>query len=458
MERFDLIIVGTGSGNSLITPDYDHLRIAIVERGVFGGTCLNRGCIPSKMLIYPADIVEQVRHGARLGVDATVDAVRWPDLVARVFGRIDPIAVAGEQYREGLGHVTVCHGHGRFVDHKVIDVDGRRITADTIVLAAGARPHLPSIVGLDTVAHHTSDTVMRLPELPRRLVILGGGYIACELAHVFDAAGSQVTMVLRGDRMLRGEDHEVSDRFTELYRQRFDVRMDSGVAAVRPAGDGDDHEMALTLSDGSELTADAFLIATGRVPNSDELDVAATGVAVDDDGYVVVDEHQRTNVDGIWALGDISNPAQLKHVANAEARVVSHNIIHPDHLRTVETGAAPHAVFANPQVAGVGATEHQLIESGVPHVVSVRSYADTAYGWAMEDTTSFAKVMCHRDTRQILGAHILGPQAATLVQPLVQAMRFGQTADQLAHDLYYIHPALTEVVEQALLGLERSGA
>ncbi len=448
-----MIILGTGSGNSIITPDFDDKRVAIVEKGVFGGTCLNRGCIPSKMFVYAADVVEIARHSSKLGVDLSVDAVRWNDIVERVFNRIDPIADGGQAYRESLDHVTVFHGHGRFTGPKTVSVNGQEITADHIVIATGATPHIPDVEGLEHAGYHTSDTVMRLPELPKRLIILGGGYIATEMAHVFEALGSEVTMLVRGPRLLRAEDEEVSARFTEVFSQRANVVLGAAIDSVHRIDTG---ELAIEYSQAgheTRLIADEILVATGRTPTSEGLDLHLAGIACHD-GYIETDEFMRTNVPGVWALGDITNPNQLKHTANAEARVVAHNIAHPDTLKKVDLWPIPHAVFSHPQVAGVGATEQHLRGENIPYLVGRRDHGGTAYGWAMEDSTGFAKVMVDPDTRLILGAHIIGPQAATLIHQIIQGMKFGQTVDELAEGFLYIHPALSELVENALLDVD----
>ncbi len=452
MQEFDLVIIGAGSGNSILTPDFDDWRVAIVERGDFGGTCLNRGCIPSKMLVYAADVVMQARHAADLGVDVTLDGVRWPDIVDRVFGRIDPIAQGGEDYRHGLDNVTVYKGDARFVDDKVIEVGPVGLTAEHIVIAAGARPFIPPVAGIHEVPYHTSDTIMRLPEVPGRLAILGGGYIATEMAHVFEAMGSAVTVISRRDTLLRDEDEAISRHFSNIVRDRFDVRFDTTVGSCEQM----EGELWLELSEAGhprEERFDHLLVATGRVPNSDQLGLEDTSIEVDGDGYVVTDDYLETAVAGVYALGDITNPDQLKHTANAEARVVAHNLAHPDRRRPADLWPTPHAIFSHPQVAAVGQTEQAVREAGVPYVAAVAPYSDTAYGWAMEDTTGLCKVIAHADTRQLLGAHVLGPQASTLVQQLIQGMRFGQTVDQMASEQLYIHPALSEVVEQALLAL-----
>ncbi len=449
MEQFDLIIIGAGSGNSILTDDFADWNVAIVERDVFGGTCLNRGCIPSKMLIYPASIVETVRTADALGVEAHVDNVRWPEIVERVFGRIDPIAAGGEEYRRSLDNVTVFSEDARFVGHKQVQVGDQVITADTIVLAAGARPRIPDIPGLADVRFHTSATIMRVPTPPRRLAILGGGFIACEMGHVFLAAGSEVTIINRSKRLLRSHDDEVSERFTQVFGERFDLRCGETPTQIRHEGD----EIIIEFPTGDPIVADELLVATGRVPNGEQLAVAATGVEIDDSGYVVVDEHQRTAVDGIWALGDISNPMQLKHTANAETKVVAHNIHNQNDLQVVNYSGAPSAVFTHPQIATVGQTERDLKAQGVNYIAHSQPYSSTAYGWAMEDDHGFCKVICDADTRLLLGAHIIGHEASLLIQQLVLGMRFGLTVDEMASGPLYIHPALSEVVEQALLEL-----
>ena len=207
------------------------------------------------------------------------------------------------------------------------------------------------------------------------------------------------------------------------------------------------------LSDGSTLEADALLVATGRQPNSDRLDVAAGGVDVDHGGYVTTDEFLHTSAEGVWALGDITNPAQLKHTANAEARVVARNLVAPDDPLPIDRSLTPAAVFCHPQIGSVGPTEAELLADGRPFLRSVRNYADTAYGWAMEDTTGFVKLLADPETRLLLGAHLIGPQAPTLVQQLIQGMAHGLTVDQMALGQLYIHPAMPEVLEQALLEL-----
>src|SRR6202167_1992345 len=448
--HYDLVIVGAGSGNMLPTEEFKGWRVAVVESHKFGGTCLNRGCIPSKMFVYTADVATTVQHAGRYGIHARFDGADWPAIRDRVFGRIDPLSAKAVAYRRAKG-MDVFHGEARFTRPGVLRVGDDELRADRIVLAAGSRPSVPDIPGLST--YLTSHTVMRLNALPASMLVLGGGYIGAEMSHVFGSLGTKITIVSRGPALLTAHDHDVSARFTDIYANRFDVLLNAKVNRIAPtAGTGVRAEV--TTSTGSRtIDADALLVATGRIPNSDRLNVADAGVTVDEHGHVETDDTYATKVPGIWALGDIANHFQLKHMANAEARLVRHNLLHPDQPLRKPFLVVPSAVFADPQVASVGATEQALKARNQAYSAATRAYGDAAYGWAMEDTTSFVKVIADPETRLLLGAHIVGPQASTLIQPLIQAMCLGNTVDQLARGVLYIHPALTEVIEQALLKL-----
>jgi mycothione reductase len=307
---------------------------------------------------------------------------------------------------------------------------------------------------LNSVEFHTSDTVMRLPELPQSMIIIGGGYVAAEFAHIFSAFGTSVTVLNRSDLLLRREDTDVAERFTELLGRRVDVRLNTTVDKVETTADGRVQvQIEDSQGDPERLNAEVLLVATGRVSNGDSLDLVRGGIEVDDDGLVVVDDYQRTSAEGVFALGDVSSREQLKHVANKDARVVQHNLLHPEAMITSDRRFVPRAVFSQPQVASVGLTEAQAAGQGIDYVVSRQDYGETAFGWAMEDTDHFVKIIADAKSKVILGAHLIGPQASSLIQLLIQAMSFGQPAPQVARGQYWIHPAMTEVIENALLGL-----
>ncbi|NLD85199.1 MAG: mycothione reductase [Actinomycetales bacterium] len=454
-RHFDLIVIGTGSGNSLINESFADKSVAICEKGAFGGTCLNVGCIPTKMFVYAADTAAAVRQSEKYGIDSTLDGVRWQDTVSRVFDRrIDPIASGGEDYRRNrCDNVTVYDGHATFVGPRTVRTgSGEIITADQIVIAAGARPSIPEIVTESGVAYHTSDDVMRIPELPASMVIQGSGFIACEFAHVFSSLGVEVTVIGRSDVLLKHLDRDLAERFTEQARERWDVRLGQQITGMTATGT-DNRGVEITFEDGSTCAADALLVATGRTPNGDLLDLDTAGIAMDGE-RVRVDEFGRTTAEGVWALGDVSSTYQLKHVANHEQRVLGHNLLHPEDLQPFHHDFVPYAVFTWPQIASVGMTEAEAREAGHDITVKNQEYGDVAYGWAMEDSVGCCKLIADRSTGHLLGAHIMGAHAPSLIQILIQGMEFGLTVPDMARKQYWIHPAMAEVVENALLGLD----
>ena len=461
MPHHDLVIIGSGSGNSLLTDHLGGLDIAIVEKGVFGGTCLNVGCIPTKMFVLPADRTVDAVDSARLGVTFPTPSVDWPAIRDRIFGRIDPISAGGEDYRRGQDHVTLYRTRARFTGERRLLLDtGEELTADRVVVAAGSRAvglPLEHLTGPDPERGiHTSDTVMRMDALPRRMVVIGGGFVACEMAHVFDGLGVEVVQVQRSSRLLVAEEEEVSRRYTRIAGERYDLRLASTVSRAEPTGDG----WRLTVSgpDGEDVVeTDAVLLAVGRRPNSDLVEAAEGGLDLEPDGRIAVDAQQRTSVPGVWALGDISSPWQLKHVANHDARVVAHNLA-VDLGRVAAAprentlGPVPHAVFGHPQIASFGPTSAQLEAAGTPYVTKAQSVGDVAYGWALEDRDGVLVVHASPEG-DLLAAHMLGTQASSIIQPLIQAASLGQRVQDIARGQYWIHPALSEVVENALLGL-----
>ena len=458
MAHFDIAIIGTGSGNTILDEQYADKRVAICEQGTFGGTCLNVGCIPTKMFVYASEVAQIARDASRYGVDVSVDGVRWGDIVSRVFGRIDPLALGGENYRRSSPNVEVFDTHTRFGPTQsdgryTLRTDGGDdFTADQVVIAAGSRATVPPAIAESGVDYHTSDTIMRIADVPEHLVIVGGGFVAAEFAHIFSALGTRVTLIIRGSALLRNCDDSICERFTDIAAKKWEIRNHHTVTGAGQDAAG----ITLMLDDGSAMHADTVLVATGRTPNGDLLDAELAGIKVSD-GLVTVDEYQRTTARGVFALGDVCSPYQLKHVANHEARVVRHNLLQDwddtDAMMPSDHRYVPSAVFTDPQIAMVGLTENQARAKGFDIKVKVQDYSDVAYGWAMEDTTGIAKIIVENETGKILGAHIMGHQASSLIQPLIQAMSFGLAGQDMARGQYWIHPALPEVIENALLAL-----
>jgi mycothione reductase len=456
----DLVVIGSGSGNMVTDESFSDLDVAIIEDRRVGGTCLNFGCIPSKMLAYTAEVAETVAGADSFGVDAELRKFDWADVRDRVFGRTDHMSDEGRRGREKSDWITFYAGHARFTGPHALSVDtdngqSTEIIADRIVIACGGRPVIPPVVDQSGLPYETSDTVVRVDAPPKRLAVLGGGYIAAELARVFAAAGSDIVIIEMGEQLLGGsQDDDIRVKFTELMAQRHDVRLGTELTELS----GSPGDLVLTLDDGSTVRADMLLVAVGRTSNADQLSVDAAGIDTHDSGRIKVDEFCRTSVDGVFALGDVSTAVPLKHVANREAEVVAHNLHNPADLRRIDLDQVPSAVFTDPQIASVGRTEQECRDSDVKYVVGQVDFSDVAYGWALQDSTGFCKIIVDADTDLILGGHIMGPQASTLIQTLVLAVEFKITASDLSRRPFWIHPALTEVIDNALRNIAREAS
>jgi len=431
------------------------LRVAMIEAGPLGGTCLNRGCIPSKMLIRSADVMETACKAHIWGVNLQVQGVDWAHLVDRVVYSVDEDAREVEQ-RIGDANITLVRTMARFVGPKLIQAGDERLTAERVVIAAGSRPNTPEVSGLADVTYLTSDNAMRLPSQPGSLIIVGGGDVAAELAHFFGGLGTHVTIVSRSGLLLGHEDAEVARRFTEVYKRKFRLITKAEVTGVCSVGEG----VRLELSqDGQRrgITGHALLFATGRTPNTDTLNVAATGVQVDERGFIQANQYLETAVPGVWTLGDIAGRFMLRHSANLEASIVAHNLLHPNNLLPVDYHAMPHAVFGSPQVAAVGMTEEEAGKRGSHYAVGRAAYSATAYGESIDEHDGFVKVIADAHSREILGCHIIGPEAAVLIQEVANAMRRHETTEAITRSIY-VHPAPQEVVSDAFASIEWQAA
>ncbi|WP_303646642.1 dihydrolipoyl dehydrogenase [Halorubrum sp. LN27] len=472
MQEFDFLVIGSGSGLDVANAMAGRGKsVAVVEEGRLGGTCLNRGCIPSKQLLYHAEVLETIERANEFEIDAEVVDIDFSEIVRKVN---DDVSESSESIRRGLGSSDahdLFSGTGRFVDDRTVEVvdgddAGATLRADTVLIATGTRPSVPPIDGIEDVEYLTSTEALRLKEPPERLVIVGGGYIAAELGHFFGTFGSDVTIVGRREHLLPEADEEVGEAFTDRYADRFDVY--TGYEAVTTAEEDGDvtvearpYPEADSVRAGGEtvgapeeaeavsVTGDALLVAAGRRPNTDALNLDATGVETDDAGFVETDEYLRTDAEGVWALGDVVGEYLLKHSANHEAKAVIRNLL-GDELEPVDYSAMPFAVFASPEVAGVGAREQELREADAEYATNTYAYDETARGSAMH-AHGFVKVLVDLDG-EILGCHIVGPEASNLIEEVVVAMTAGSGTVADVRDAVHVHPALSEVVDRAFSG------
>ena len=447
MREFDTIVVGGGSGTLVGTAAADEGdSVAVVEPGPLGGACVTRGCVPSKALIHRADLLEEIRRAERFGIDATVEGV---DLAAiteevrdTVYGKAERME---EELRDSENH-ALYQTEGRFVDERTLEVGDERIRGERVIVAAGARPLIPPIDGIDDVDYLTSTEALWLDEPPEHLIVIGGGYIGTEMGHFYGSLGSEVTIVGRSDVLAAREDADVSEALTAAFedREEFDVR--TGHAASEVEEENGEFVVTAETDDGeeSEIRGDELLVATGRQPNADRLEVENAGIETDDDGYVETNEYLETTADGVWALGDIAGPPLFKHAADYEARHVAMNAVDGER-RAVDYDAVAHAIFTSPQVASVGKTEGELDDEGVEYEVGRFEYTDAPLGLVSKDDRGFVKVLAGPDG-EILGCHVFGSHASTLVHEVVMAMSSGSGTVNEVVEAVHVHPALNEVV------------
>jgi mycothione reductase len=457
MKRFDLIVIGSGAGMNVASNAIAHgMKVAVIDRGPLGGTCLNRGCIPSKVMLYPADVIRMAEEAKAIGVHAKIEKVDFDLIMKRVW----EIVLDGRHEMEHsigqIRQVEFFNTDGSFVSDYTLKVGKKRITADTIIIASGARPFIPPIEGLEQTGYLTSATIFDIKEPPESLVIVGGGYIAAEFAHFFSAIGTKVTILGRNIRLVPQEEPEIS----ELLKKKMSsyCQVYTGYEAMRAeTNNGVKTVTATNRSDGRtyEFTGQEILIAAGRRSNSDILNPSKTGVETDERGWIKVDPFLRTTKEGIWALGDADGKHMFRHTANYEAEVVWRNAF-TDHQHPVDEHAVPHAVFTYPEIASVGMTQEQASKSH-EILVGVKKYYDTAKGYAIGEEDGFVKVIVESTAGRILGAHIIGPHAAILLQQLVYVMNTREQDYLPLAIAQTIHPTLSEVVVGAFGNLRPVG-
>lgn len=459
MKTYDIIVIGSGAGNIVADEALRHnYSVALVDRGPLGGTCLNLGCIPSKMLLYPADRIMEIREAARLGIAARIESVDFSGIMERMRQAVSrDRADISRRLKEAPG-LDVYEEEAGFTDEYSLIAGQEKIRGRKIVIAAGASPSVPPVEGLEETGFLTNESVLDLTQKPESLIIIGGGYIAAEYAHFFDAMGTRVTLLQRGDRLVKEEEPEISRLLEKKLAGRMALhthaeavwaRREKNLCAVR----------CRFKKDGGEETfsAEKILVAAGRKSNAGPLGIEKTGVETDEKGYIVTDAVMKTTNENIWALGDITGRGMFRHAANYEAMVVSENIFHGANLE-MDYLKVPHAVFTHPEIASVGLTEEAAIRKyGAGALLKgYAGYDETARGEAMMETDGFAKIIVHKERGTIAGCHIIGPHASILIQEVVNAMADENGLSLLLTSMH-IHPALTEIVQDIFQNLEEIG-
>lgn len=459
MKEYDLIVIGTGSAmpivEAVLEEDPD-TRIAVIDRDDPGGICLTRGCIPSKMLLYPADLVREIERAHTFGIDADLKGVDFRRVMERMRETVGRGVAEIRTALEESPHVDYYHAVASFTAPYTLSVDGTEVHAQKILLCTGSQPGIPPVAGLESVPYLTSDTLLGLDTLPPTVAVIGGGYIAAEYGHFLAAMGSDVTIIGRNPQFIPEEEPEVSALARKVLGEHLAIVTNQEVrsAETRPGG-----KVGLVARDRSsgeetEYVVDAVLVASGRSPNTDILHPERGGVRTDPRGWIEVDDHLQTSQPGIWAFGDANGKYLFKHVANYEARIVYSNAFLGERVRA-DYRVVPHAVFTRPEIASVGMREKEAVErygaDGI--VIGFQRYEDTAKGEAMGIRDGFVKVIVEKRSGHVLGAHIVGPSASVLIQEVVTLMHTDLDARRLILASMHIHPALGEVVQRAFLSL-----
>jgi len=429
-------------------------HVAVIDKDEPGGICLTRGCIPSKLLLYHADLVRTIEKARNFGIETEINRIDF----RRVMERMRNIIYRDiNSIREGLTHskhVDYYPEAAVFVAPYTLKVGKETIKAKMIILGTGSKPSVPPIKGLEKVGYLTSDTILKINKLPESVIIVGGGYVAAEYSHFLSSMGAQVTILGRNPQFLPTEEPEVSALAKRELGKYVTIYTNHEVREAKPMGGK--KLVAVNRDKGKklELTADEILVATGRAPLTDILHPEKAGIKTDKKGWIEVDEYLETSQPNIWALGDANGKYPFKHVANYEASIVYHNAVLNEKVKA-DYHAVPHAVFTHPEIAAVGMREAEAKERFGEEklLIGFYRYEDTAKGEAIDAKDCFVKVIVERGTMKILGAHIIGPHASVLIHEIIPLMYTHEQSAKPIREGMHIHPALSEVVERAFRSL-----
>jgi pyruvate/2-oxoglutarate dehydrogenase complex dihydrolipoamide dehydrogenase (E3) component len=455
MDHFDAIVIGTGQAGPALAVRMAEagFQVAVIERHLFYGTCVNTGCIPTKTLIASAKAAHIARHAADFGVRAGGPVeVDIKEVIARKDAIVGTTNDQVPQWMTDMPNLAVYKGHARFEAERTVRVGEYRLRADRIFINVGARALIPPIPGLSEVSFLTNSGMMRLADLPSHLLIIGGSYVGLEFAQMFRRFGSEVTVIEKGPRLIGREDEDVSEAILEILAgEGVHVRLNAECTGVGKTGTG--ISVSLDCRQGAPETAGShLLVAVGRRPNTDDLGCEQAGIELDERGYIVVDDQLRTTSEGIWAMGDCNGRGAFTHTAYNDSEIVAANLLDDD-PRRASNRIPTYALFTDPPLGRVGMTENELRQSGRPGLVGRRPMTRVHRARAKGDTRGFMKVLVDAETEHILGAAILGVAGDEAIHLITDAMYAGASYKTLQRAVH-IHPTVSELVPTVLGQLE----
>ncbi len=458
VKHYDAIVIGTGqSGPPLAARLTDEgLATAVIERKSFGGTCVNNGCIPTKTLIASARAAHVARRAADLGI--VIDGSIRADM-QRVRARKDALVRESrdgvEEWLDGMERCTVYRGHARFVAPRIVEVGGERLQAQRIFVNVGGRAAVPDMPGLDQVPYCTNSGMMDVDFLPEHLLIVGGSYIGLEFAQMYRRFGSRVTVVQRGPRLVPREDEDVADAISQIMEgEGIELRLNAECIGVskQAAGIG----MHLDCKDGDpDITGSHLLLAVGRVPNTQDLGLDTAGIETDGSGYIKVDDQLRTNVDGVWAIGDCNGRGGFTHTSYNDYEIVAANLFDDDRRRVADRIPA-YALFIDPPLGRCGMTAREVLASGRKALVGTWPMESVGRARERSETQGFMKVIVDAENEKILGAALLGIEGDEVVHVILDVMYAGASYRTIQRAMH-IHPTVAELLPTLLGDLEPLG-
>jgi len=447
MPNYDAIVIGTGQSGPALARRLVAAgrKVAIIERKLFGGTCVNTGCTPTKTLVASAYVAHVARragdYGVRIEGSVNVDmkgVKTRKDAVVAVFRN------GVERSLNTLQGCTVYQGHGRFVAEKKVAVNGSELAADQIFINVGARAAIPPIPGLDQVPYLTNSSMMNIDFLPSHLVILGGSYVGLEFAQVYRRFGSEVTVIELGPRLISREDDDVSHAVADFLKEEgIDVRVGSKMVGVEKQGNSIAAKVESTRG-VSQIIGTQMLVATGRRPNTDDLGLDRAGIATDARGYIVVDDQLRTNISGIWAMGDCNGRGAFTHTSWNDFEIVAANLLDNDQRRVSDRITA-YALYTDPPLGRAGMTEAEVRKTGKPSLISTMAMNDVTRAYERGEPKGFMKILVDRDSKQILGASFLGLEGDEIIHCVLDIM-YAKAPYTVVQRAMHIHPTVSEFI------------
>ena len=443
MKTYDIIVLGGGRASNLAVAVANAGKsVALIERDKLGGSCPNRGCVPSKLLIGFAEAARKVREASEHFIDAEIKSI---DVARMIRDTNDWSAQVDARYESRHPEtLDLFRGHGAFVSDHVVEVNDEQLTAPNIIIATGNRPHPGFFEDLPT---WTSDDLFPLKgEVPKSITIVGGGFIAVELANFFDAVGVKTTVMVIDDRLLPAEDDDIAAIFKEQFIQNVDTCFNTSIESAEHDG----KQFTLQLNTGESHRTEALLYAIGRKPNTDTIGLENTAIALDERGGIVRDSYLQTSVPGVYAIGDAAARYQLQHIATFESNFVQDRILKAS-KSALDYGAISHAVFSNPEVAAVGMTETEVVASGRPYVAVTEEWTLSARALATRLSYPRTKLIVDTSTYEVLGCHLIGPESSTMIHQIMMLMHLNNDIRKITQ-MIHIHPALPEALVVAARG------